>query len=457
MWVKDLAMKMKKQMTVRDVAVEILLQIEKNQAYSNLLLNSMIKKHQVNAKDISLLTEIVYGTLQRRDTLDFYLESFLKKAKKIEPWVRVLLRISIYQMVYLDRVPERAIFFEAVEIAKKRGHKGISSFVNGVLRSVQREGIPDINQIKDPVERLSIRTSHPKWMVEKWINQFGYDEAEKMCETNLIPPSQTARVNQMKASVNEIIEELQNSDISVEHGDLAVDAIKGLKGNLALTEAFAQGFLTIQDESSMLVARALNPKVNETILDSCAAPGGKSTHIAELMNGTGTIHSLDLHEHKVKLIKQQAERLDLTNIQAEPLDSRLAGDRFAKGNFDRILVDAPCSGFGVIRRKPDIKYTKSPEDVLKLAELQKKILTSVAPLLKSDGVLVYSTCTVDIEENQMVVEAFLNENPEFERDESAKNNFPEKLHSYVQNGEVQLLPHYFGTDGFFIACLRKKG
>lgn len=448
---------MKKQMTVRDVAVEILLQIEKNQAYSNLLLNSMIKKHQVNSKDISLLTEIVYGTLQRRDTLDFYLEAFLKKAKKIEPWVRVLLRISVYQMVYLDRVPERAIFFEAVEIAKKRGHKGISSFVNGVLRTVQREGIPDINQITDPVEKLSIKTSHPRWLVQKWIKQFGYEDAEKMCESNLMPPSQTARVNQMKKSVEEIMDELQSKDISVEHGDLAVDAIKGKKGNLALTEEFAGGFLTIQDESSMLVAQALNPKENETILDSCAAPGGKSTHIAELMKGTGTVHSLDLHEHKVKLINQQADRLGLKNIQAETLDSRLAGERFTKESFDRILVDAPCSGFGVIRRKPDIKYTKSQQDVLKLAELQKKILTSVAPLLKPNGVLVYSTCTVDEEENRSVVEAFLSEHPNFERDEAAIKKFPEKLQSYVHDGEVQLLPHYFGTDGFYIACLRKKG
>ncbi len=450
-------MNMKKQMTVRDVAVEILLQIEKNQAYSNLLLNSMIKKHQVNPKDISLLTEIVYGTLQRRDTLDFYLEGFLKRAKKIEAWVRILLRISIYQMVYLDRVPERAIFFEAVEIAKKRGHKGISSFVNGVLRSVQREGIPDIEQISDPIDRLSIKTSHPKWLVEKWIDQFGYDEAEKMCEANLEPPSQTARVNQMKATVDEMIETLHKNGIIAERGDLAVDALKGTKGNLALTDAFAEGLFTIQDESSMLVARALNPQLHETILDACAAPGGKSTHIAEQMMGTGTVHSLDLHEHKVKLIKQQAERLELKNIQAEPLDSRLAGERFANESFDRILVDAPCSGFGVIRRKPDIKYTKTQQDVVKLAELQKNIITSVAPLLKSKGVLVYSTCTVDYEENRGVVEEFLKQHPNFELDHSAIGNFPEKLHPYFRDGEVQLLPHYFGTDGFYIVCLRKKG
>jgi 16S rRNA (cytosine967-C5)-methyltransferase len=450
-------MKMKKTTNVRDVAVETLLQIEKNQAYSNLLLNSMIKKHQVNEKDIGLLTEIVYGTLQRRDTLDYFLAGFLIKAKKIEAWVRILLRISIYQMVYLDRIPERAIFFEAVEIAKRRGHKGIASLVNGVLRSFQREGIPNLEGISDRVERLSIKTSHPKWLVKKWIDQIGFEEAEKMCETNLLPPTQTARVNLMKTTVDGLLADLTNKGIAVEPGDLSKDAIKGIKGNLALTNAFTEGMITIQDESSMLVARALNPQQGEKVLDACAAPGGKSTHIGERMKGTGTIHSLDLHDHKVKLIKQQAERLELQNVLPEALDSRIAGGRYEKESFDRILVDAPCSGFGVIRRKPDIKYTKTQDDVLKLAILQSEILEAVAPLLKRDGVLVYSTCTIDQEENSAVVRKFLEMNPEFERDEAIIQLLPEKLHRYVSNGEVQILPQYFGTDGFYIACLRKKG
>jgi 16S rRNA (cytosine967-C5)-methyltransferase len=450
-------MMMKKQTNVRDVAVETLLQIEKNQAYSNLLLNSMIMKHHVTEKDIGLLTEIVYGTLQRRETLDYLLAGFLKKAKKIEAWVQILLRISIYQMVYLDRIPERAVLFESVEIAKKRGHKGIASFVNGVLRSVQREGVPNVDNISDPVQRLSVKTSHPKWLVDKWMKQFGYEETEKMCEANLMPPSQTARVNQIKTTVDELIHSLTNKGIMVEHGDLSEDAIKGMKGNLALTDAFSEGYLSIQDESSMLVARALNPQKDEIVLDACAAPGGKSTHIAERMEGTGTVHSLDLHEHKVRLIKQQADRLDLQNILPEALDSRKAYERFEKESFDRILVDAPCSGFGVIRRKPDIKYTKTQDDVVKLANLQDKILQAVAPLLKRNGMLVYSTCTIDREENSDVVHSFLENHPEFERDDSAKTHLPEKLHPYFNNGEVQLLPHYFGTDGFYIACLRKKG
>ncbi|PAD70263.1 16S rRNA (cytosine(967)-C(5))-methyltransferase [Bacillus sp. 7586-K] len=451
-------MKQKNQLnSVRDVAVEILLQIEKNQAYSNLLLNTMIKKHKVNEKDIGLLTEIVYGTIQRRDTLDYFLANYIKKAKKLELWVKILLRVSLYQMVYLDRVPDRAVLYEAVEIAKKRGHKGIASLVNGVLRSIQREGLPDLNEISNENERLAIRTSHPLWLVDKWVKQFGFSETEKMCEANLIPPSQTARVNQMKVGVNDLIEQLNANDIPVERGDLSEDAIKGLKGNLALTEAFTEGNLTIQDESSMLVARALNPQPGELILDACAAPGGKSTHIAERMQGSGIVHSLDLHEHKVKLIKQQADRLGLNNIQAEALDSRKARERFQPESFDRILVDAPCSGFGVLRRKPDIKYTKTREDIERLAKLQLEILQEVAPLLKKGGVLVYSTCTIDKEENSDVVEAFLANHQEFSRVESVNAYLPEKIRPYINKGEVQILPHYFGTDGFYIASLRKKG
>ncbi|MFS0879934.1 16S rRNA (cytosine(967)-C(5))-methyltransferase RsmB [Metabacillus niabensis] len=451
-------MKQKNQLnSVRDVAVEILLQIEKNQAYSNLLLNTMIKKHKVNEKDIGLLTEIVYGTIQRRDTLDYFLANYIKKAKKLELWVKILLRVSLYQMVYLDRVPDRAVLYEAVEIAKKRGHKGIASLVNGVLRSIQREGLPDLNEISNENERLAIRTSHPLWLVDKWVKQFGFSETEKMCEANLIPPSQTARVNQMKVGVNDLIEQLNANDIPVERGDLSEDAIKGLKGNLALTEAFTEGNLTIQDESSMLVARALNPQPGELILDACAAPGGKSTHIAERMQGSGIVHSLDLHEHKVKLIKQQADRLGLNNIQAEALDSRKARERFQPESIDRILVDAPCSGFGVLRRKPDIKYTKTREDIERLAKLQLEILQEVAPLLKKGGVLVYSTCTIDKEENSDVVEAFLANHQEFSRVESVNAYLPEKIRPYINKGEVQILPHYFGTDGFYIASLRKKG
>lgn len=324
----------------REVALECLVQIEKNQSYSNLLLNQMIKKYKMDRKDIGLLTEIVYGTIQRKDTLDYYLKPFLKKAKKIQPWVTSLLRLSLYQIVYLDRVPERAAIYEAVEISKKRGHRGISGMVNGVLRSIQREGLPSFEQISDPIKRIAIETSHPQWLVKKWSAYYGVAATKKMCEINVTAPPITARVNQMKTTVGSLIEKLEQDDVIVEHGDLSCDAIKIAEGNIADTDAFKQGLVTIQDESSMLVARAMDVTDGDLILDSCAAPGGKTTHLAERLAGSGKVISVDLHPHKVKLIEEQVQRLGLENVETKVADSRKVDQLFEVAHFDRILVDA---------------------------------------------------------------------------------------------------------------------
>jgi 16S rRNA (cytosine967-C5)-methyltransferase len=445
---------MKGKKNVREIALELLESIDKNQSYSNLLLNSKIEKNEIAPKDVGLLTELTYGTLQRRMTLDYFLKPFMKK--KPDRWVSNLLRLTLYQMVYLDKIPDRASIYEAVEIAKKRGHKGIASMVNGVLRSIQREGLPSLEEIKDPIERLAIETSHPVWLVKRWTDQFGFEKTKKMCETNLTAPLQTARVNTTKISRDECIELLENEGFMVEASPVIPEAIKCLKGNLATSNAFKEGLITIQDESSMLVAHALDVEENQTILDAAAAPGGKSTHIAEKLNKTGKVISLDLHEHKVKLIGRAAERLGLENIEPKVLDSRLAPEHFAAESFDRILLDAPCSGFGVMRRKPDIKYTKTEEDVYKLKQVQQELLQAVAPLLKKGGILVYSTCTVDREENHEVVESFLRENEQFEGDVTLKERLPEAVKPLVDNFMLQILPQDFGSDGFYIACLRKK-
>lgn len=439
---------------VRELALDGLMQVEKSGAYSNLLLNNLIEKSAIDRKDIGLLTEIVYGTIQRRDTLDYYLQPFLRK--KVEAWVKVLLRLSLYQMLYLDRVPERAVIHEAVEIAKKRGHKGIAGMVNGVLRSIQREGVPALEEIQNPIKRLAVATSHPEWLVQEWTTAYDLETAKKMCEVNLIPPVSAARVNVDKGTVEEAMVLLQNEGVEAKHGDLSEDAIQIEKGNVAHTEAFQKGFLSIQDESSMLVARALEPEEGDMVLDSCAAPGGKTTHIAERLKGTGQVMSLDLHPHKVRLIQQQAKRLGLENVETKALDARKVQEHFGNESFDKILVDAPCSGFGVIRRKPDIKLGKGKGDSERLSTIQLSILEKVAPLLKAGGRLVYSTCTIEKIENEQVVEQFLQEHPEFEWDTTIKERMPEKLRPYINEGQVQILPHYFATDGFYIACLRKK-
>lgn len=445
-----------KKKNVREATVELLESIEKNQSYSNLLLNSTIEKNNIPSIDIGLLTELTYGTLQRRMALDYFLKPFIKNSKKLENWVQQLLRITLYQMVYLDKIPDRAAIYEAVEIAKKRGHKGIAGMVNGVLRSIQREGLPSLDEVSDPIEKLSIETSHPEWLVKRWVDQFGYERTKEMCEVNLTAPLQSARVNLTKTTVREVIEDLDEEGFLVEKSPVIPEAIRALRGNLALSRAFKKGMISIQDESSMLAAYALAPHENELILDACAAPGGKTTHIAETLKLTGGVISLDLHEHKVKLINENAKRLGLGNIRTIAMDSRKAGEHFQEEYFDRILLDAPCSGLGVMRRKPDMKYTKKEQDLYQLSTIQQNLLNSVSPLVKKGGILVYSTCTVDKEENEGTVLKFLHEHPEFEIDASLKERMPEAIKPLVTDGFLQILPQDIGSDGFFIACLRKK-
>ncbi|MBT2641218.1 16S rRNA (cytosine(967)-C(5))-methyltransferase RsmB [Bacillus sp. ISL-41] len=447
---------MSKKKNVRDTALQLLETIEKNQAYSNLLLNNAIDKNEINPIDVGLLTELVYGTLQRKMTIDFYLKPFIEKNKKLQSWVINLLRMTLYQMVYLDKIPERAAIFEAVEIAKRRGHKGIASLVNGVLRSIQRNGLPSLDTITDPAERISIETSHPLWLVRRWVNQFGEEKTREMCEVNLTAPLQTGRINLTRISRDECLDLLEEEGFEVEPSPILPEAVKCLRGNLASSKAFKYGLLTIQDESSMLVAHALGIKEEEVILDACAAPGGKTTHIAEKLNNSGKVISLDLHEHKVKLISDNAVRLGLENIEVQKMDSRQASAQFEKESIDRVLLDAPCSGLGVMRRKPDMKYTKKEEDLTQLQTIQLSLLESVAPLLKAGGTLVYSTCTVDREENQEVIEKFLSEHPEFEGDHSFAERMPEPIKPLINGYDVQVLPQDFGSDGFYIACLRKK-
>ncbi len=443
----------KQRKNVREAALEVLEAIDKHQSYSNLLLNQVIKKQKITGPDTGLLTEIVYGTIQRKMTLDFYLQPFLKK--KLDDWVRILLRMSVYQMVYLDKIPDRAIIFESVEIAKKRGHKGITGLVNGILRSIQRQGLPSLETINDPLERLAIETSHPHWLIQRWVEQFGFDTTKAMCEENLIAPMQSARVNRMKTTREEVVKMLEEEGYSVQLSQIIPEAIKVIKGNLVNSDVYQKGYISIQDESSMAVAHALEIAPNMKVLDACAAPGGKTGHIAELLNGTGEVEALDLHQHKVKLISENAERLSLPNINVKAMDSRQAGEIYEQEYFDRILIDAPCSGLGVLRRKPDIKYTKTMNDVLSLATVQQTILDAAAPLVKKNGLLVYSTCTVDKDENNQTVENFLNRHPEFEPYPLQLPNSLLALQG-INKHILQIFPQDFGGDGFFISCFQKK-
>ncbi|AIC94882.1 16S rRNA (cytosine(967)-C(5))-methyltransferase RsmB [Shouchella lehensis] len=442
--------------TVREVAMDALVKIEKNQAYSHLLVNHTLKEAGLSHQDTGLLTELVYGTVARRLTLDYYLAPFLTKSKKKrELWVDVLLRLSVYQMVYLDRIPDRAIVHEAVTIANKRGHKGISGLVNGVLRSIQREGLPTFSAIKDEVARLAIETSHPEWLLKKWIEQYSYDEARAMAFINNEPPETSLRVNRMKATVEQVIRKLDEEGVEVVPSVLLPDlAVIVKKGNPFSTAAYQNGYFTAQDEASMLVGLLVGAEENMDVLDTCAAPGGKTTHLAETLNGTGSVTSFDLHKQKIKLIHEQVTRLQLPNVTADTQDAKKLTDRIDH-SYNRVLVDAPCTGLGVIRRKPDIRWSKTEEDINRITHTQQLILANASQFVQPTGTLVYSTCTVDREENERVVEAFLSNHP-FVVDEAAFDRLPKQVRERGRFGQygLTILPQDFQTDGFFMVALK---
>lgn len=436
---------------VRDAALSILLAIDKNQAYSNLLLHQTIERYKLEAKDRGLLTELTYGTLQHKMTLDYYLEPFIRG--KVDHWVRWLLRLSLYQMHYLTRIPPHAAVNEAVEIAKRRGHQGIASMVNGILRTILRQGVRSVEEIQNPIERLSIATSHPQWLVARWVEDYGYDITRDMLEENNIPPVQTVRVNTTKTNVEEVIASLKADGMIAEQSDLIPECIHLTNGQAARTKAFKEGLITIQDESSMLPAYALHPQPGWRVLDMCAAPGGKTTHIAEKMNNDGSILATDIHPHKLDLIDGNTARLGLDIVQTAPIDGRKAAEFLQPESFDAVLVDAPCSGLGVMRRKPDIKYTKREEDLENLQTIQLALLDAAVKVLKSGGRLVYSTCTVDKQENQGTVQAFLQQHPEMKAQQL--ESLPTKLAEKQDDGMLQVFPQDFGSDGFFVAAFKK--
>lgn len=442
---------------LRNTIVDLLLRIEKDNGFSHLLINHELKSKRIHVKDEGLLTEIVYGTIQRKLTIDYYLESFIDSKKKLDSWVRMLLRMSVYQMVYLDKVPDHAIIHEAVEIAKKRGHKGIASFVNGVLRNVQRKGVPDTSIITDQTRRLAIETSHPEWLVDRWISNYGYHTTKEMCEANLNKKAFSVRVQPLRITREEAMQNLNNEGLKTRVSEFSPQGIIIDKGNVLKTELFKEGKITIQDQTSMLVAEMIRAAPNMSVLDACSAPGGKVTHIAEKMEDKGIIHAYDIHEKKVKLIDEKAAELQLSIIDARPGDARKLQEIHDPGSFERILIDAPCSGLGVIRSKPEIKYDKLVTDISRLAAIQLDILESVSILLKKDGLLVYSTCTVDQEENEKVVRNFLKNNSNFRIDEHFFEELPMDLKASqgITDMGIQLFPQTYQTDGFFLTRLIK--
>ncbi|MCR8845262.1 16S rRNA (cytosine(967)-C(5))-methyltransferase RsmB [Paenibacillus sp. SC116] len=452
--------------TAREVALDVLVMVDKHRSYSNLQLNAALQEAELERVDAGLATELVYGTIQRLNTIDGVLQ--LKIAKgidKLKPWMRNLLRMSLYQLQYLDRVPSHAAVNEAVAIAKRRGQQAMGGFVNGVLRAVMRE--PELwnaPQVDDAVKRIAWTHSHPEWLVSRWIEAYGQDAVRSMCEANNTAPHASGRVNRVRSTRDELLEELRANGIDAEPSMLSQDGIVAHQaGNFAFTSAYREGKLSVQDESSMLVVEAVRPQPGMRIVDCCAAPGGKSMHIAERMNNVGELISNDVHAHKVKLIEEQAARLGLSCIQTINMDAAELSKQLPEQSFDVVLLDAPCTGFGVIRRKPDLKWTKTASDVAAIAALQARLIREAAKLVKPGGRLVYSTCTIEHEENEDVIQTFMEEasrDQAWSLDDSWKSALDSsKLGAALarsSSGMLQVLPHDADSDGFFIACLQKQ-
>lgn len=434
----------KKEQTARGLALTILQEIFEEGAYSNLVLQQALSGSQLSDKDKGLVTEIVYGTVSRKLTLEWYLAHLIPDREKLDSWVYYLLMLSLYQLLYLDKIPSHAVVHEAVNLAKK-GKTGADKYVNALLRKLLSEPLPDIGQIKRVNKRLSIAYSVPVWLVRILQEEYGVERTTSILDSLQQRSKVSARVVD-PTQLSEI-----QAALEAEPSRLSQVGLVKASGHLAGTDYFQQGLLAIQDETSQLVAPTLGLVGHEQVLDACAAPGGKTAHIASYLT-TGQVLALDLYDHKLRLIQENAERLGVADkVQTQKLDARQVAKTFGANRFDRILVDAPCSGIGLIRRKPDIRYNKANQDSEALRQIQLEILDSVCQTVKKGGIITYSTCTIIGRENQEVLQTFLEMHPNFEQ-----VPLTHPCQDIVRDGYLCITPEQYGTDGFFIGQVRRK-
>jgi len=430
----------------RHIAINILLEVNTKNAYSNIALRKALDSHPGLAPhQRAFITEIVKGTLRNLILIDYIIDNFSKKpASKMKPLIREILRISVYQIKWLDKVPDSAAVNEAVKLAKKHGFDSLSGFINGILRNIVRakegEGIPLPKQGKGAegyAKYLSLRYSFPLWLAKALINWLG-DSAEAFCKQSDIPPAVTICTNVIKTTRDNLILKLESQGVICKKSDLSDTCIITKEtADITQLEAYKQGLFFVMDEGAALAVDALRLRPGQKLIDICAAPGGKSFAASGRVGDSGKVISYDIHHHKVKLMRDMIKHLGLSCMRAEVMDATKANP-LQKGRADAVLLDAPCSGFGTIRKKPEIKYTKTMEDVKNLAKLQKQMLAAASSYVKQGGVLVYSTCTVAKEENEDIIQWFLSE-------------FPFKLN----NPPKMLLPSDY-HDGFYIAEMSKS-
>ncbi len=431
-------------------ALRILVRVEQDRAFADIALEHALEEAKLDPRDAGLCTEIVYGTLRWRRTLDWRLGPHLKRPiAKLDPWVRTLLRLTAYQIFFLDRVPRWAAVDEAVSLARlKARNPGPAEFVNAVLRALTRPGQPPPLPAL-PVEALATRLSFPDWIASRWFARYGGAEAEALMAAMNERPPVIIRANALRAPREALARRLRDEELAETRPTaLAPEGLVVLRGSVAQWPAFSQGWCAIQDEASMLIARLLDPQPDELVADACAAPGTKATHLAELMGNRGKIVAMDPHAGRLKLLAKAAGRLGTTIIEAHAGPVASLAPRW-KVRCDRVLVDAPCSNLGVLRRNPDVKWRRTEDDLARLPEKQRGILAAAASLVKPGGRLVYATCSLEPEENEGVVGAFLERHADWQVDSPA--DFPVAPDA---GGFIRCLPHVHGTDGFTAIRLR---
>ena len=438
-------------MNSREVALNIINRVIIDGAYSNIVLSKELNESDLSEKDRALVTELVYGTIRRKNTLDIIIKNFVKDISVMEVEVLNILRMAIYQMHFLDKVPEFAACNEAVELAKKISEQS-SKLVNGILRSYTKN--PDDIQIKESlIDKLVYQYSYEPWLIRMLYKQYGEENGRKILSGLNCTPKVTVRVNSTKGDFDETFESLEEMGYDVEEGYVCPEAII-IKGGSSIENnpLFKDGIITVQDESAMLVAPTLDLQPNDVAMDLCAAPGGKTTHMAELLEGEGKVYSFDLHESKLGLIESNIERLGLSNIEVKTMDATVYNGEYS-AVADKIIIDVPCSGLGIIRKKPEIKWNKTRNSLRDLIPTQREIMENAWGYLKNGGTMVYSTCTLNKEENEDNVEWFLNNHKDAEVEKIFLGNMDNLL--YNKDGSLTILPNEY-MDGFYIAKIVKK-
>jgi 16S rRNA (cytosine967-C5)-methyltransferase len=440
----------------RQLAFSALSAIERG-VYADVALHRVLESETLDRAERSLVTELVYGTVRRKRSLSALISALAtRKSRQLPPKLTIILNLGLYQLRYLDRISSSAAVSSTVELAKQNGFSGLSGFVNALMRQYLRleaTGVDPLPLPTNPVARLGVLHGYPDWIVELWISQFGVAEAEQLCIWFDRSPSIDLRVNPLQSSIEQVTQQLETAGITVNRV-LELPQTLRISGSIGKIEelpGFKNGNWTVQDTSAQLVSYLLDPQPGEVIIDACAAPGGKTTHIAELMQDKGQIWACDSKASRLKKLKQNQERLNLQSIQICEGDSRNLPQ--FKNTADRVLLDVPCSGLGTLHRHADARWRQTPDSVAKLTLIQQQLLDEAVIWVKPKGTLVYATCTLHPAENELAIAAFLSRHPDWEI-APPPPTFPQPLVS--SSGEIKILPHQFSLDGFFMVRLQRK-